>query len=273
MGPVLGYVVILWGVVVLAGLVIFVVRRLGWMGPLSREVAVGFIGGSYGILLGLLTFHGLQHVTSFRDVAQDEAAEIAQASALTGAFPLREGSAARRQLYCYATDVIDRDWPAMAHGVKQGAPIVERRESAIYDILLQVGRSHPQPLNWYDKGFDASLQAGKDRLKRLLLSQRQFPAGMWVLIYMGALLMLVLIAWYHWSSRRQAVAMLGASILILTAIVAVLAGFDAPANAPFEVRPTAMEQTRALMERQIGTIADPTAFCRALPAPAETPLG
>jgi hypothetical protein len=273
MGPVFGYVLILWAVVVVAGLVIFVVRRLGWMGSLSTEVAVGFIGGAYGILLGLLTFHGLQHVNSFRDTAQDEAAEIAQASALTGAFPPREGAAARRQLYCYASDVIDRDWPAMAQGVKKGAPIVERRESALYGILLQVGRGNARPANWYDKALAASLQAGKDRLRRLLLSQRQIPAGMWALIYIGAMLMLVLIAWYHSSSRRQATAMLGASILMLTAIVAVLAGFDAPANAPFEVKPAAMEQTRDLMGAQIGAIADPTGFCRALPAPPPTTLG
>jgi hypothetical protein len=268
MSSALGYVLILWAVVVVTGAVIFALRRTGVMAEPPRTIAgINLIGASYGLVLGLMTFFASQHQSAFRDTAQDEATAVAQGYVMARSLPGGDVRLARSQEYCYAEDVIDREWPEMGRGNAKGDPAVDAREAALYAILLRGGLDTPKPKIWYQNAVSSALDAGQARLKRLQQSERQIPDGIWVLIYFGAALLLVLIAWYHLARRRQGLALLTIFVLMLTAVVAVLAGLDTPARGPFKIEPTAMKQTRSLLGKDLG-VSDPKRFCAALPAPA-----
>jgi len=266
MGSVLGYVLILWGAVVVAGAVVLVLRRTGVMDAPPRTIAgVNLIGGAYGVVLGLMTFFASQHQSNFRGAAQDEATALGQGFVMAASMPPRDARAARSQEYCYAQAVIDREWPLMGRGDARGAPVIEAREASVYTILHRVGLDQPRPKVWYQNAVSAALDTGRDRLKRLQLSEREIPDGIWVLIYFGAVLLLVVIAWYHFTMRKQGIALLTITVLMLTAVVAVLSGLDTPARGAFKIEPTAMKQVRDLMGKDLG-VRNPTAFCAALPA-------
>src|SRR3954447_5702025 len=187
MSSALGYVLILWGVVAGAGAVIFVLRRTGVMAEPPRTIAgINIIGASYGLVLGLMTFFASQHQSAFRDAAQDEATAVAQGYVMVRSVPAGDVRVARSQEYCYAEDVIDREWPEMGRGNAKGDPAVDAREAALYGILLRAGLDTPRPRVWYQNAVSTALDAGQDRLKRLQQSERQIPDGIWVLIYFGA---------------------------------------------------------------------------------------
>ena len=269
MSSIVVHVLILWAVIVTAIVALRVVRRLGLqLDALPFAGVFGFVGAAFGIVLGMTTFFASQHYAGFRAAAQSEATSLGNVAAMSGSFAPRTGNAVRRQIYCYATDVIEQEWPHMAVD-NHGLPIVEGRESAAYIDLLRVGRGDPRPANWYANAVGSSLRAGENRQHRLLLSQPQIPVMLWILIYVGAALTVLFTYFFHLASRRQLAGMMTAVIVMLTAIVAALATLDAPTQGPLGLQPDAMRAERRLLAEIISpTPANPTRYCRALPTPS-----
>src|SRR6266511_3031476 len=158
MGSVLGYVLILWGAVVVAGAVVYALRRTGVMAEPPRTIAgINLIGASYGLVLGLMTFFATQHQSAFRETAQDEATAVAQGYVMARSLPSSgEVRSARSQEYCYAEDVIEREWPEMGRGNEKGDPAVNAREGALYSILLRAGLDTPKPRVWYQNAVSSA---------------------------------------------------------------------------------------------------------------------
>jgi hypothetical protein len=229
--------------------------------------AFGFIGAAFGVVLGFSAFFANQHYSNFRTQAQDEATALGNVAAMVGSLPPAQAAASRAELYCYATDVIDKEWPKMATGRgHEGATSVEDRERAQYVILLRAGREAPRPLVWYSNAVSQSLDVGQARQQRLLLSQPQIPGVLWFLIYVGSALIVLFTCFFHLKSKRQLRGMLVAVVVMLFAVVLVLAGLDAPTQDPFGLEPSAMRIERRL----IGQIVDthgmtPARFCATLP--------
>src|SRR4051794_30681654 len=239
MSPVVVHVLILWGVVVASVAALWAVGRVGLqIKELPFAGVFGFVGAAFGIVLGMTTFFASQHYANLREAAQSEATTLGNVAAMSGSFAPKQGNALRRQIYCYATDVINEEWPEMGSH-ERGAPIVERRQRAAYLLLLQVGHSEPRPVTWYANAVGGSLRVGEDRQRRLLLSQPQIPGNLWILIYVGAALTILFTVFFHLKSRRQLGGMMAAVIVMLTAITAVLAGPDAPTGGPPSLQPGA----------------------------------
>jgi hypothetical protein len=266
--PVLAHVLILWGVVAVVLVSLRVAKRVGFTaGHLQYAGAFGFIGAAFGIVLGLTTFFASQHYANFREAAETEATKLGNAAAMSEAFPPVSGAAVRRQIYCYATDVIDKEWPTMASHAR-GAPSVEARQAAASVQLLRAGRANPQPASWYNNSLTALLDAGESRQQRLLLSQAQIPSTMWILIYVGAAVIVLFTYFFHLKSRRQLRAMMAAVVLMLTVIIGVLAGLDTPTDPPLALDPDAMIAEQRLLATTVSPPpTDPARYCAAVPAP------
>jgi hypothetical protein len=269
MSSVLLHLLILSAVIVAAIAALRMAPRLGLQfDALPFAGVFGFVGAAFGIVLGMTTFFASQHYAGFRQAAQSEATSLGNAAAMSGAFPRGSGDAVRRQIYCYATDVIEQEWPHMASD-NHGLPIVEARQAAAYIVLLRVGRGDPRPTTWYSNAVGASLRAGENRQHRLLLSQPQIPEMLWILIYVGAALTILFTFFFHLKSRRQLAGMMAAVIVMLTAIVAALATLDAPTQGPLGLQPDAMRAEQRLLADTISPRPkDPARYCRAVPTPS-----
>jgi hypothetical protein len=266
MNPILLHLLILWAVVVaVVGTIYLLIRRGAKFKALEYAGIFGFVGAAFGVVIGLTTFFASSHYSDFRQAAQTEATDVSQVSALSGSFPVRDGVLLRRQLYCYATDVIDDEW-TRTDG--EGAPSVDARQQAGYFILLHVGQGEPNPPSWYSNAMGAALDAGVERQDRLLLAEPHIPTLLWILIYVGAALIVVYSFFFHASSRKQFLWMLAAVVLMLSAVVGVLAGLDTPTQSVFGLDPTAMELQRDVIEPDVNPKGvDPTEFCANVPSP------
>jgi len=260
------HVLILWAVVAVALGPLWLLRKLGvTLAPLPYAGVFGFIGAAFGVVVGLMVFFASQHYTAVNTAAQEEATQLATIDAVSGAFPARAGSLLRRDLYCYVTDVIHDEWPAMGGGDDRGSPKVDARLAALYSELLRVGRPNvPEPVYWYSSAVTAGITAGQDRGHRLLLGARaQIPDALWTLIYVGAALMVVFAVFFHLEGRRQLVWMTVAVIIMLTALTGVLAALDHPTARPFGIGPHAMRVLQARLGEGLGfPLTDPPLLFR-----------
>jgi hypothetical protein len=276
MSSFVSHLLILYGVVAVVLALIWILRRLGLkFAALPFAGAFGFVGAAFGVVIGLSTFFANQHYANFRAAAQSEATGLGNIAALSGSFPPRDGAALRAQLFCYATDVINKEWPSMGRDGR-ASPAVEGRERAGYVELLRVGRRPVSPPGWYTGALGASLNVGQDRQRRLLLSEPQIPDAMWVLLYIGASLIVIFTFFFHLRSRWQLVGMFAAVMIMLTAIVGVLAALDSPAEDPLALPPDAMRKEQVTLTSTVpGNPTHPAAFCRAVPypPPGATALG
>jgi hypothetical protein len=173
------------------------------------------------------------------------------------------------QLYCYATDVLNDEWPKASD---RGAPAVEGRERAVYVLLLRVGHGNPKPYNWYTTALSSSLTVGEQRQDRLLQTSAQIPVPLWMLLYAGAAIIVVFAFFFHLEGRGQLFGMLLAVSLSLTAVVAVLAGLDSPTEGPFGLKPEAMKAEQVALAKDLPPAARTAkAFCARLPVPPGEP--
>src|SRR4051794_35256329 len=268
MSSFVSHLLILYAVVAVVLVVIWILRRLGLkFAALPFAGAFGFVGAAFGVVIGLSTFFANQHYANFRAAAQSESTGLGNIAALTGSFPPREGAAMRAQLYCYATDVIDKEWPNMGRDGRASSA-VEGRQRAGYLVLLRVGHGPVSPPGWYTSALGTSLRVGEDRQRRLLLSQPQIPDAMWVLLYIGASLIVVFTFFFHLRSRWQLAGMFLAVMIMLTAIVGVLAALDSPAEDPLSLPPDSMRKERVMLSSTVpGHPTNPAAFCSHVPYP------
>jgi hypothetical protein len=270
MNSVLLHLLILWAVVAVVLAAIFVAKRVGVkFEGLQYAGIFGFVGAAFGVVIGMTTFFASEHYADVRQTAVREATAIGDLALLSGSFPRREGGILRRQAYCYTTDVIDHEWSTKDG---KGAPVVDGRERAAYLLMLRIGRQDPKPETWYSDAMRAALDGFEAREERLLLSQTQIPLPLWMLIYLGAAIIVLFAFFFHLKSIPQLAGMLFAVILMLTAVVGVLAGLDSPTEGPFGLEPQALESERALLSEDVDTGgASPDAFCAALPVPKVDP--
>ena len=169
--PVLAHLLILWAVVAVVLGVILLIRKGREIGGLRYAGIFGFVGASFGVIIGMTTFFASQHFSNVSQSAEREANAVGVVAAMSGAFPPSEGRPIRAQLFCYATDVIEDEWQ---RSNDKGSPAVTGRERALYVHLLDVGRGNPKPYNWYSTALSSSVTIGEERQDRLLQSAPQF---------------------------------------------------------------------------------------------------
>jgi hypothetical protein len=270
MNSVLAHILILWAVLGVTLGVTLMLHRRGTLGRLPYAGVFGFVGAAFGVVIGMTTFFASQHYADVRAAAEREATALGDVAALTGSFKPAEGLLIREQLYCYATDVIDLEWPRNSD---VGSPAVEGRQRALYVLLLRVGHQNPKPDSWYSRALNSSFDAGDQHQSRLLLSSPQIPIPLWILIYLGAAIILLFTFFFHLETRRQLIGMHVAVIFMLTAVVGVLAGLDSPTEGPFGLKPHAMSSVRALLVQDVppAARANPATYCQKLPVPKREP--
>lgn len=271
MNPVILHLLILYGLVAAVLLGVYGAKRAGvQFEGLQYAGIFGFIGASFGVVIGMTTFFASEHYASMRDTAQKEASAMGVVDVMTGAFPPREGKLIRTQLYCSATGIIDHEWSATDG---HGSPEVTARQSYGYVLLLKVGQDPPKPDNWYSQATSSGIDVGTERQERLLLAEPKIPAILWFLLYVGASLIVLFAFFFHLKNGPQLVGMLVAVVLMLSAVVAVLVALDYPTESPFGLSPTAMEHEQALIGPDVGVgDQNPATFCAAHPVPKRVPL-
>jgi hypothetical protein len=118
----------------------------------------------------------------------------------------------------------DSDWPAM----ERGRRLQSRRAGVFGDRLRAAIVRLPQDTkpqeSAYGRAATTMTDADKARQQLLFFSEPEIPTVLWVVIFVGAFLLFLLIAMHYAGRPAGRVAALGSVVTLLTVVVAVLSG-------------------------------------------------
>jgi hypothetical protein len=237
------HVLILWGVLALAAALALVVhrRRRQDEGP-EFGSALSFVGASYGLLLGLLVSFAVGHYNDVRSQAQMEASSFVSLYDAVAVYPPATRDPVRHQVFCYMRSIIYDDWPSMEQGNQLQAPRTLRLGDELRASLQSLPTNGSTQSTAYGRAASTIADADQSRQRLLFLTAPEIPTALWVVIYAGAFLVLFLLALHYATRPPGRPWALGATIVLMTVVVGVLAALDQPFTVGVQVHPDQMQQ-------------------------------
>jgi hypothetical protein len=110
------YILILWGIIALAWLVAWCLKRRGAAMSGQFTNIVLFAGFLFGFLLATLQIFAANHYSDARSQARSGPTSLAAMYDDLGVFPAKVRTAGHRAIICYLWSVAERDWKAQERG-------------------------------------------------------------------------------------------------------------------------------------------------------------
>jgi hypothetical protein len=249
---VLVHLLIVWGVTVVAiVLAQLIVRRRQLPEdeePPDYKVVLGFVASAYGLLLGLLVVFAVGHYNDTRTKAEDEATSLVALHDSVAPYPKEIRGPYRHDLLCYMNSIVEDDWPSMEDGnATESQPTLvwgDRLRAATQALPLETDQERAA----YGRALGFVTDAGKARQQLLFFTEPRIPTALWVVIYVGVFLMVLLISLIYTDNPKGRVTALGCLILLLTVVVAVLSVLDRPFGIGVRIPPNEMSQALELLQ-------------------------
>ncbi len=208
---------------------------------------MSFVGAAYGLMLGLLVSFSVGHITSVRTEAQQEANSVVSLYDTMAVYSQQTRDHVRHDLVCYMRSVVHDDWPSMEHGNQLEAP----RTLRFGDQLRADVRSLPQGTSpeqsAYGQAASQLTSADASRQRLLFLTAPEIPTALWVVIYVGAFLVFLLISMHYAANHAGRVWALGSLATLMVVVISVLAMLDQPFGVGVRVNPDQMRQAISLV--------------------------
>jgi hypothetical protein len=264
------HALILWGLVILALAVAFLLARRRRQDDDERpdyRTALGFVASSYGVLLGLLVAFGASHLSDVRQQAQNEADSLLELWAGVQVYPPQVRDPTQHLVLCYMRSIRDDSWPWM----ERGSALEPPRTLAFGDHLRAVIADLPQDgkrqASAYGSAQSNLSSADNARQQLLFFTQPRVPDVIWAVIYVGAFLLFLLIALTYAGQPKGRVIALGSVVVLLTVVVTVLGMLDQPYGVGVRVGPGSLQHAIELAEAPGGEGAAPPSVLGPCAAP------
>ncbi len=222
-------------------------RQARWGAAPEYSAALGFVGSAYGLLLGLLVVNAVGHFSDVRNQAQAEASSLASLYDVVGIYPAATSAPVRHNLICYMRSIADDEWPSMARGNQLEVPPTIRSGDRLRDQLASLPLEGPRDSSTYSRAVSLIGQADDARQRLLFLAAPGIPTALWVVIYVGAFVVFMLLSVHyaaHPSGRLWALSAIG---LLMIVVIAVLSMLDEPYGFGVSVQPRQIDQAIHLL--------------------------
>ena len=123
--------------------------------------------------------------------------------------------------------------------------------------------ANDQERSAYGHAVNLLTDAGKSRQQLLFFTQPEIPTALWVVIYLGVFLMVLLVAVHYADHPEGRVVALATITVLLTVVVAVLSMLDRPFGPGVRVQPDPMRQAIAILSA--GHVGGASQQCPATP--------
>ncbi|TXH42733.1 MAG: DUF4239 domain-containing protein [Actinobacteria bacterium] len=204
--------------------------------------SLAFVGGAYGILLGLLLVFAVGHFVDTRQAAREEAISAVALFNSVEPYPAEQRDRVRHDLICLMRSSATDDWAASTASDFTGSENTNAYAVAVQRQLEALPQESAVEASNHYFVTDSNLALAKARQLRLLYAAPEIPPAVWVVIYVSAFVFVGLMAFHLGERRRLARVALPATGLVLVAIVGSLAVLDTPfSGAGVALRPLALE--------------------------------
>ncbi len=147
----------------------------------------GVVGAFYGVILAFVIVAVWQRFERANETAQREALALLNLYDLSQGFDEPARTAMQAALRQYTSDVVNREWTAMAtYGYRQSM----RTEERIWRVLSTYTPSGPRQQTFLDKSIDQVADLSDARQLRFVYYSEELPSVIWIVIYVGCLITL-----------------------------------------------------------------------------------
>jgi hypothetical protein len=156
------------------------------------------------------------------------------------AYPPETRDAVRHDLICYMRAIVADDWPAMERGSRVEEPRTlvfgDRARAGVRELPMDDDRQRSA----FGRASTLITDAGSSRQQLLFFTAPEIPNVLWVLIYVGAFLLVYLIGTHYADRPRGRFGALASVVALLTVVVVVVGMLDNPFAVGARVHPTSM---------------------------------
>jgi Protein of unknown function (DUF4239) len=240
-------------VAVMAGLL--VVRRLapagGYFADSTRGTGVfSVLARGVAVLLAFVIFLALQTFRTAKEDAGEEAVATTQLYRTTALLPDPGASELRGDLVCYARAVIEDEWRTMSAGDESST--VQGWLDRMTSTIASTSPENQREATAYAEWFDQDAQRREGRRGRLAQAEPFVPSLLWVVLVVGALLVIGYMMLFADPKERGPVQafMVGAVTAVIVSGLVVVAFLDSPYGERVgSIHPTEMRRTLDLIEK------------------------
>jgi hypothetical protein len=247
---------IILGAAALSAAGMLIVRRRAPAGTFFKDaIPAGavytVVGTAYMVIVAFVFFIAFESYGGAKADAEEEA--TATLAMFHAAEPF--GAAARAELQghtiCYAREVISDGWPAMREG--GGSSVVDARVSAMEEAAFQIAVDDDKQAVAFEHWFALNEERRQGRQGRIGEAEGLVPPVIWLILIIGAVVVIASVALF--ADREEAAvtqaAMIAAVAIIVVSGLVLVRFLDKPyEDKSGSIKPTAMERTLALMERE-----------------------
>lgn len=210
----------------------------------AHHDVAGFIytnlGVLYGVLLGFTVLNVQQHFDAVRVFSEVEASYLAQLYRDAQVFSDKDRTAVREAIKSYGDAVVKVEWPSMMK--KEIHLQANSMLLNIWDVYYQIQPSNKQQEIWYAESINKLNSLMAARLQRLMGGGESLSSEMWILLIVGALVMLAFL-WFF-SLENLAISILMASVLATSTafLLFLIYSLDTAYSGQIAVPPEAFER-------------------------------
>ena len=234
--------------------------------------AVAFVGGAFGIILGLLLVFAVQHFTDAQEATRQEAVHVSSLFQTAGAWTPEQSHAMRRDLICAARSLHTDDRYAADKLDLGGRAITSQWLARVRaDVrALPINGDSQNNSHFYIVENQSALDQA--RQLRLLLAPPNIPLVVWMVIYTLSFVFVALMVLQFGAIRRITYISVTATWIVLAVTLGSMNTLDAPLSGTIgTVKTIALESTLSLLQDSFPD-EDWSPCGEPVPAPEGTPV-
>src|SRR5438034_5159464 len=213
------HVLILWGVIAAAAaLGVLVHRRRTPDEAPEYQSSLTFVGAAYGLLLGLLVVFAVGHYNDVRHESQHEATSLVALYDTVSVYPPETRDPVQHDVVCYMRSIADDEWPSMERGNDTEAPRTlgfgDRLRADVHSLPIDDQKQGSA----YGRAATLIADAGQSRQQLLFFTEPEIPTALWIVIYVGAFLVYLLLVAHYATRPAGRVVALGSAAVLMTVV-------------------------------------------------------
>ena len=256
MEPWLAALIIL-GIAALSAAGMLLVRRRAPEGTFFKDPIPGgavytVVGTAYMVILAFVFFIAFESYGGAKGDAEEEAtAALAMYHAAAPFRPAAARAELQGQTICYARQVISDGWPAMREGGFD--PVVDARVSSMEESAEKIPVQDAKQAAAFEHWFSLNEERRQGRQGRIGESEGLVPPVIWLILIIGAVVVIGSVGLFadRAESAVTQVALVAAVAIIVVSGLVLVRFLDKPyEDKSGSIKPTAMQRTLTLMERE-----------------------
>jgi hypothetical protein len=218
--------------------------------PIPACAVYTVAGTAYMVIVAFVFFIAFESYGGAKADAEEEATATLAMFHAAGPFGPAARDELQGQMICYAREVISDGWPKMREG--GGSPVVDARVTATEEYAEQIPVKDAKQAAGFEHWFALNEERRHGRQGRIGQSAGLVPPVIWLILILGAVVVIASVALFadpDEAAVTQAAMAAGVAIIVVSGLVLVRF-LDKPyEDKSGSIKPTAMERTLALMER------------------------